>query len=588
MPAIHNDEKHHRSGDHRRQELIDATIKAISIHGLSRLTITKVAKCAGLSQGIVNFYFKSKDQLLLATLKFVSDEYNDALNHVYSQSDDPLETLHKVIDVSFDPRLCRPDKVIIWYAFWSESQARNDYLKICSQDDRVFREKLTELFSSAIGQYKLPHYNPVALARGFEGIIDDFWQEFLVDSGNLDLGFARTTCRDYLNAFFPDRSAINGKINSEPLASVKTVDLLPPWTYCNAEFYELEKTFIFKRNWLLAGHVSDIPNVGDYLTFDAVGERALIVRKEDHSIAGYHNVCRHRGAKIIEAARGNCPRALVCPFHGWSYHLDGSVRHIPKVESFTNLDKNNHALVPISLEIWYGFIFINFTSGSKSVADTLAPVAAKFAPYKLDQLQPIKGTKYCQPRPYNWKIIHDIDNEGYHVPIGHPSLQQLYGQNYEDRIEHGISMSYGYINDKPARLWSARHYQRILPEFEHLPADNQRLWLYCGIFPSMVIGFYPDMIEYYMSIPTSPTTSNYIGGAYALPDDRREVKLSRYLTMRINQSTDQEDESFVRSIQQGISTGEYRASSGSISPWLSQRRSIFAVTGGPFRQSHAS
>ena len=71
-------------------------------------------------------------------------------------------------------------------------------------------------------------------------------------------------------------------------------------------------------------------------------------------------------------------------------------------------------------------------------------------------------------------MIHDIDNEGYHVPIGHPSLQQLYGQNYQDRIEHGISVSYGYINEKPGKLWSVRNYQKILPEFEHLPAGNQK------------------------------------------------------------------------------------------------------------------
>ena len=138
MSLAHAEQKH-RSSDHRRQQLIDATIKGISSYGLSKLTITKVANIAKLSQGIVNFYFESKDQLLLATLKFVSDEYNEALNVVYADSVDPLETLHKVIEVSFDPKLCSPDKVIIWYAFWSESQARNDYLKICSQyDDKIF------------------------------------------------------------------------------------------------------------------------------------------------------------------------------------------------------------------------------------------------------------------------------------------------------------------------------------------------------------------------------------------------------------------------------------------------------------------
>ena len=546
-----------RSSDQRQLQLINATIKAISTYGLSKLTITKVAKIANLSQGIVNFYFKSKDQLLLATLEFVSDEYNHALNEVFNNTDNALDTLHKVIDVSFDPKLCSPDKVVIWYAFWSETQARNDYLKICSQDDQIFRAKLTELFSTVIKNYELSQVNPVALARGFEGIIDDYWQEFLTDSEKFDRQQARKTCKDYLNAFFPVKSKPNIKSKPESLVTTDTVDLLPPWTYHNPEFYELEKELIFKRNWLLVGHVSDIPKTGDYLTFDAVDERALILRKQDNSIAAFHNVCRHRGAKVVEASKGNCPRALVCPFHGWSYHLDGSVRHIPKIETFKNLDKQASGLVPIALEIWSGFIFINFTNGVKSIAATMAPVADKFAPYKLDALEPLPGSKYCQQRPYNWKIIHDIDNEGYHVPIGHPSLQQLYGQGYEDKIEHDIPVSYGYINDKPGKLWSVRNYQKILPEFEHLPAENQRLWLYTGIFPSMVIGFYPDMIEFYMSIPTSPTTSNYIGGAYALPDNRREVKLSRYLTGRINQSTEREDESFVSWIQEGIQSSVF-------------------------------
>ena len=552
-------EHKNNASDHRQQQLINATIKAISAYGLSKLTITKVAKIANLSQGIVNFHFKSKDQLLLATLKFVSDEYNLALNDVYNSTDNPLEILHRVIDVSFDPVLCSPDKVIIWYAFWSESQARKDYLKICSQDDQLFREKLVELFSALIKDNDLPAYNPVSIARGFEGIIDDHWQEFLTDPDNADRQLAKQTCKDYLNAFVPLPLASKNASETQPCKNSETVDLLAPWTYYNEEFYELEKEFIFKKNWLLVGHHSDIPNAGDYLTFDAVGERALIIRQNDNRIFAFHNVCRHRGAKVVEDATGNCPRALVCPFHGWSYHLDGSVRHIPKFESFKNLDKQTSGLVPIAVEIWSGFIFINFTKGCKSIAATMAPVADKFAPYKLDALQPLPGTKYCQQRPYNWKIIHDIDNEGYHVPIGHPSLQQLYGQNYEDKIEHDVPVSYGYISDKPGKLWSVRNYQNILPEFEHLPKQNQRLWLYTGIFPSMVIGFYPDMIEFYMSIPTSPTSSNYIGGAYALADDRREVKLSRYLTQRINQSTEQEDESFVKWIQQGIQSSAFPA-----------------------------
>lgn len=336
-----------------------------------------------------------------------------------------------------------------------------------------------------------------------------------------------------------------------------TVDLLAPWTYYNDEFFELEKEFIFKKQWLLVGHVSDIPNCGDYLTFDAVGERALIIRDEDQRINAFHNVCRHRGAKVVENSQGNCPRALVCPFHGWSYHLDGRARYIPRAETFENLDINNIGLIKLPIEIWLGFIFINFSEGIQSVAEMMLPAVERFLPYRLEELEPLADTKYSQIRPYNWKIIHDIDNEGYHVPIGHPALQQLYGNHYEDAIENDIPLSYGYINEKPGKLWSVRHYQKILPKFDHLPQENQRLWLYTGIFPSIVIGFYPDMVEFYMSVPISAETSEYRGGAYALPDSRREVKLSRYLTQRINQSTEQEDESFVRWIQKGIKSSAF-------------------------------
>ncbi len=337
----------------------------------------------------------------------------------------------------------------------------------------------------------------------------------------------------------------------------ETTDILAPWTYWNQEFFELEKEYIYKRNWLLVGHISDIPNSGDYLTFDALGERALIIRDENLTIHAFHNVCRHRGAKVVEGAYGNCPRALVCPFHGWSYHLDGQVRYIPRAETFPGLQQEKCGLVKLSLEIWFGFIFINFSENSESLASQMRTLVEKLVPYQLENIQPLAGTKYRQKRPYNWKIIHDIDNEGYHVPIGHPSLQQLYGNQYSDEIENGIPVSYGYINEKPGKLWSVRHYQKILPRFDHLPDDYQRLWLYTGIFPSMVIGFYPDMVEYYMSIPISPDCSEYIGAAYALPDVRREVKLSRYLTQRINQSTEQEDESFVRWIQKGIKSSAF-------------------------------
>jgi len=326
-------------------------------------------------------------------------------------------------------------------------------------------------------------------------------------------------------------------------------DTLPPWTYLSEEFHELEGE-LFKTNWLLVGHVSSLRECGDFVTYDAAGERAFVVVNEHGEIVAFHNVCRHRGAKLLEDS-GNCRHRISCPFHGWAYRLDGALINVPLPDTFDNLVKQDHGLRPLPVEVWQGFVFISFTEQSISVAERLHSVLDEVAPYKIDAMEPLMKA-YDDARPYNWKVIHDIDNEGYHVPIGHPSLQQLYGQSYEDRIEDDLPISDAVISEKPASLWSVRHYQKVLPRFDHLPEHRQKSWWYIGLFPNAVIALYPDMVEYYMTIPVSVNETRYLGCQFGLRDDRRETQAARYLNTRINATTETEDESFVRDMQNGM------------------------------------
>lgn len=326
-------------------------------------------------------------------------------------------------------------------------------------------------------------------------------------------------------------------------------DTLAPWTYLSSEYFDLELE-LFKQHWMLAGHVSSLQNAGDFITFDAAGERALVVVDEEGTLRGFHNVCRHRGARLVSGS-GTCKHRISCPFHGWSYAFDGQLKAVPLPDTFHALDKSKLPLVSLPVEVWHGFVFVSFTPQQTSVAEQLQSVAQEVAPYRIDQMQPL-APAYSELRPYNWKVIHDIDNEGYHVPVGHPSLQQLYGQSYEDRIEAGLPISDATINDKPARLWSVRHYQRLLPQFEHLPAHRQKSWWYIGLFPNAVIALYPEMVEYYMTIPISVNQTVYCGQQFGLADNRRETAAVRYLSTRINSITEDEDESFVDDMQQGM------------------------------------
>ncbi len=549
------------AADQRRLQLIKATIQSINDYGLSNVTIAKVAASAGLSQGIVNFHFEGKRDLLINTLTYAIREYYQAMEAAYDRTDDPVNILKTVIDLSFGPQLCNLEKIATWYAFWGECSANKDYFVLCRDADQRFRDTMAEVCARLHGTEK-KHASISAFARAFGGLIDDHWIEFLLNPETFDRNVARQTCLDYLDAFFPGQFNSKDNPTSPDVQNDNTstctndvVDLLAPWTYNNKEFFELEKALIFKKSWLIAGHISDIPDIGDYLTFDAIGERAVIIRGKDNQLNAFHNICRHRGAKVLDKAQGNCPRALVCQFHGWSYNQDGSIRNIPQAETFTGLEKRDNNLVKLAVEIWFGFIFINFSKTPDKLSDTLTGVADCIRPYLAEHMLPLPGSKYRQLRKQNWKIIHDIDNEGYHIPVGHPSLQQLYGKDYQDHAIENLAMA--SINEKPGKLWSVRHYQKILPSFDHLPKENQRRWVYIGIFPTIVIGLYPDMIEYYMSIPKSSGESEYIGAAYGLADSRREVKLSRYLTQRINRITEQEDEKFVRWIQDNINSSVF-------------------------------
>ena len=268
---------------------------------------------------------------------------------------------------------------------------------------------------------------------------------------------------------------------------------LPGWAYHSPALLELEKEHVFRNQWQIAGHVSDVPNEGDYLTIDVVGERALIVRGKDGVVRGFHNMCRHRGSRVVADSQGTCKNALVCPFHGWVYNLDGTLRGAARPRSFPDLDKTEFGLMPLDLEIWIGFIFFRFRHGPQpSVAELLKPIEAELAHYRAAEMVPSWGI-WTQKTPVNWKSVRDVDNEGYHVAMAHPALQDLYGATYFDEpFVNGVSRSYATYNPHAGRRWSVKKYVDIAPVPPELPEKLQKAWVYYGIFPNMVIAVTPE------------------------------------------------------------------------------------------------
>jgi phenylpropionate dioxygenase-like ring-hydroxylating dioxygenase large terminal subunit len=317
---------------------------------------------------------------------------------------------------------------------------------------------------------------------------------------------------------------------------------LPGWTYHSDALFDLEKQHVFREHWQIACHVSDLPEPGNYITLDIVGERALILRGQDGQVRAFHNICKHRGSRLVADDKGACRNALVCPFHGWVYNLDGTLRGPSRPHSFPPLDKVAFGLTPLETEIWMGFVFIRFEKGPQgSVADLLKPFAEELGHYRAEMMIPTKGF-WTHVSNVNWKSVRDVDNEGYHVAMAHPALQDLYGSTYYDEpFVNGICRSFATYNPHAGRRWSVRNYVKISEDAQHLPEHLGKAWIYYGIFPNAVIAATPETVQFYQEFPLDKQRSLLRGGVYRYREESRRAHAARYLAMRIDRDTQAED-----------------------------------------------
>ena len=191
------------------------------------------------------------------------------------------------------------------------------------------------------------------------------------------------------------------------------------------EFYELEREAIFKRAWLNVGRVEQLPRNGSYFTKEiAVASTSLIVvRGMDGEIRAFHNICRHRGNKLVWAddpsaeTKGSC-RQFVCKYHGWTYGLDGSCSFVQQEREFFDLDKSDYGLVPVHCDVWSGFIFVTFEREPRqTLVEFLGPMVRALEGYPF-HLQ-TERFYYRSEVSGNWKLFMDAFQEFYHAPVLH-------------------------------------------------------------------------------------------------------------------------------------------------------------------------
>lgn len=332
---------------------------------------------------------------------------------------------------------------------------------------------------------------------------------------------------------------------------------MPAWIYSHPSLAALEHERIFKPSWQIVCHQNAIPNPGDFVTFELGPESIVVLRDKEGDVRAFHNVCRHRGLRILDGA-GKCAGAITCPYHGWTYRYDGALIGVPSKESFADLDRAKHGLVPVRTEICLGFVWVCLAGNPPKPADVLGEMLEEFTPYRLEDMVPL-GPVTEEIWNVDWKLAMDNYLESYHVPVGHPGLARMFTPDYEDqRGVPGVARGISWVKDMPSNRWAERLYTKHIQEVAtHLPEDNRKSWRFYSLLPNLGIDLFPEQMDFFQVLPGGPGRTIIRGALFGLPDDRREMRLMRYLGSRINTQVNAEDRFLCERVAQGLRSSSY-------------------------------
>ena len=332
---------------------------------------------------------------------------------------------------------------------------------------------------------------------------------------------------------------------------------LPAWVYNHAEMTRLELERIIRPSWQIACHLSSIPKPGHFATLDLGPESIVVLRDREQRIRAFHHVCRHRGARLLDGA-SRCAGTITCPYHGWSYNLEGQLIGTPAKDSFPQLDRAEHGLKPVRVEVVLGFVFVCLAGDPPPLAERWAAFAEEFVPYRLEAMVPL-GPITEDQWDVDWKVAMDNYLESYHVPIGHPGLQRMFTPDFEDqKAASGIARGTSWVREQPSARWSERYYQRLVgPTVTHLPDTHRRCWRFYSMLPNLGIDIFPDQMDFFQVLPRGPGKCTIRAGVFGLPDERREMRVLRMLGARINREVNREDHWLCRRVQRGLASSSY-------------------------------
>jgi Rieske 2Fe-2S family protein len=340
-----------------------------------------------------------------------------------------------------------------------------------------------------------------------------------------------------------------------PDRSANGARTLPQVYYTSDVVFQREIARIFSERWLFAGHVDQIPDEGDFFQFEVGKESLIVVRDRQSQVRAFYNVCRHRGARVCVESAGHFASAIQCPYHAWTYGLDGALVGAPIMGDVQDFRKEDYPLKPAAAKVWEGLIFVNLSAEPEPFEQAFGSLTGKFARWQIADLQSVHRTVYDVEA--NWKLLFQNYSECYHCPTVHPVLNQLtpYRNSLND-LEAGPFLGGPMQMATPGGSMTMSGARCAAP-LGTLEGDDLDLVYYYTIFPNIFLSLHPDYVLIHRGEPRAVDHTRIICEWFFHPDAVALKDFDPQPAIEFWDMTNRQDWHLCTISQQGISSRAY-------------------------------
>ena len=331
---------------------------------------------------------------------------------------------------------------------------------------------------------------------------------------------------------------------------------LPARYYTDAGVFDAELERFFRRMWMCVGRADEVAAPGNYVRRDLADDSILIVRDRRGAIGAFYNVCRHRGTRLCSASDGRFPDRIQCPYHGWTYDLEGRLVSAPHMDEVLHFEKDQYPLTRIPAELWDGHLFLSLADEPLPLHTQLAGLPDRFRSWGMADLR--RGARMTYTVNANWKLIIQNYSECLHCPIIHPALNKL--SHYLSGENEPLQPTYmgGRMDlHEGITTMTADGATRRAP-LPDVSADDRRRVYYCAVFPNLLLSLHPDYMLTHTLWPRACNRTEIICEWHFHPDEMAKPDFDPTDAVDFWDMTNRQDWRVSELVQQGIASRGYR------------------------------